>query len=365
MPVTEAFYEAAIVPELWKEALNRAGEAWNADGVIVSSYPDCLSGYLSSDRMEEFCDRFVSEGWYKRDVRAVRGLAFVRKGNEIATDLDLFTLDELKQLPFYTDFLEPLGFQWFAGTMLTEVGASQITLSVHRNAGRDPFLQNDLSRIQRDLPHVKRAARLASKARMSYAEGLVDSLEHLTCCAILIDWLGRVIRMNKKAEGFVGKHFQVISSRLRAQHRDNNKALQELVEICTRPVTERRRESGTSALLQRSNELPLVVHAYPIVRRASDVFQGAAGLLLLNDPGEERGLDTRTIQKMFQLTPSEIRVSTGLAKGLDTQQIANEHGIGADTVRYHLKSIFGKTSTRHQAQLVSLLSRLSDPPELN
>ncbi|MBB3019581.1 DNA-binding CsgD family transcriptional regulator/PAS domain-containing protein [Microvirga lupini] len=365
MPVTEAFYEAAIVPELWKEALNRAGEAWNADGVVVSSYPDCLSGYLNSDRMEEFCTRFVSEGWYKRDIRAVRGLAFVRKGNEIATDLDLFTPDELGQLPFYHDFIGATGFQWFAGALLTDMGASQITLSIHRKAGRDPFLSGDLSRIQRDLPHVKRAARLASKARMSYAEGLVDSLERMTCGAILIDWLGRVIRMNRKAESYIGSDLQVISSRLRSQQRENNKVLQDLIEACTQPLIERHRDSVTSALLHRSSELPLVVHAHPIVRRASDVFQGAAGLLLLSDPGEERGLDTKTIQKMFQLTPSELRISTGLAKGLDTQQIASQHGIGADTVRYHLKSIFAKTSTRHQAQLVSLLSRLSDPPELN
>jgi DNA-binding CsgD family transcriptional regulator len=365
MPVTEAFYEAAIVPELWEEALNRAGEAWNADGVILSSYPDCLSGYLSSNRMEGFCARFVGEGWSKRDIRAVRGLAFVRKGNELATDLDLFTPDELMQLPFYTDFIAPTGFQWFAGTLLTEVGASQITLSIHRKAGRDPFLQNDLTRIQRDLPHAKRAARLASKARMSYAEGLVDSLERMTCGAILIDWLGRVIRMNKKAESYVGSHLQVTSSRLRSQHRENNKALQELVETCTQPFMERHRDAVTSALLHRLGELPLVVHAHPIVRRASDVFQGAAGLLLLSDPGEERSLDTRTIQKMFQLTPSEIRICTGLAKGLDTQQIATQHGIGPDTVRYHLKSIFSKTGTRHQAELVGLLSRLSNPPDLD
>jgi DNA-binding CsgD family transcriptional regulator len=315
--------------------------------------------------MGEFCARFVSEGWYKRDIRAFRGLAFVRKGNELATDLDLFTPDELKQLPFYTDFLGPTGFQWFAGTLLTDVGASHITLSIHRTAGRDPFVSNDLTRIQRDLPHVKRAARLASKARMSYAEGLVDSFERMSCGAILIDWLGRVIRMNKKAESYVGAHFRVTSSRLRSQHRENNKALQELVETCTQPFMERPRDVVTSALLHRANELPLVVHAYPIVRRASDVFQGAAGLLLLSDPGEERGLDTKTIQKMFQLTPSELRISAGLAKGLDTQQIATQHGIGPDTVRYHLKSIFSKTSTHHQAQLVSLLSRLSDPLELN
>jgi DNA-binding CsgD family transcriptional regulator len=365
MPVTEAFYEAAIVPELWREALNRASEAWDADGIIVSSYPDCLSGYLNSDRMDGFCDRFVREGWYKRDIRAVRGLSFVRKGNEIATDLDLFTPDELTQLPFYTDFLRPTGFQWFAGTLLTDVGAPQITLSIHRKAGRAPFLPSDLSHIRRDLPHVKRAARLASKARMSYAEGLVDSLERMTCGGILIDWLGRVIRMNKKAESYVGTHLQVISSRLRSQHRENNKALQELVETCTQPFMERHRDSVTSALLYRAAELPLVLHAHPIVRRASDVFQGAAGLLLLSDPGEERGLDTKTIQRMFQLTPSEIRISTGLAKGLDTQQIATQHEIEPDTVRYHLKSIFSKTNTRHQAQLVSLLSRLSDPPHLS
>jgi DNA-binding CsgD family transcriptional regulator len=363
MPVTEAFYEAAIIPELWGEALNRATDAWNADGVIVASYPHCPSGYIHSDGVEELCTRFVSEGWHKRDIRSVRGLAFVRRGNELVTDLDVFTPDELKQLPFYSDFLESLGFRWFAGSLLAEGGGSQITLSIHRKADRDPFVQADLARIQRDLPHVKRAARLAAKSRMSYAEGLVDSLERLTCGAILIDWLGRVIRMNQKAEGYVGSHLQVTSSRLRSNHRENSKALQELVDTCTQPLSERSGNSITSALLQRPNELPLVVHAHPIVRRASDVFQGACGLLLISDPSEDRALDTKILQKMFQLTPSEIRVSSGLAKGLDTQQIANANGVGPDTVRYHLKSIFAKTSTRHQAQLVSLLSRLSEPPE--
>ena len=81
----------------------------------MSSYPDCLSGYFHSDGIEELCTRFFSEGWHKRDIRAVRGLAYVRKGHEIATDLDLFFPDELNQLPFYSDFLNSSGFRWFAG----------------------------------------------------------------------------------------------------------------------------------------------------------------------------------------------------------------------------------------------------------
>ncbi|WP_052954904.1 helix-turn-helix transcriptional regulator [Microvirga vignae] len=62
---------------------------------------------------------------------------------------------------------------------------------------------------------------------------------------------------------------------------------------------------------------------------------------------------------MFQLTPAELRVATGLVQGLDTQQIATQHQIGAQTVRFHLKSIFAKTGTNHQAQLVGLLARFT------
>ncbi|MBB4039987.1 DNA-binding CsgD family transcriptional regulator [Microvirga flocculans] len=363
MQVTEAFYEAAIVPELWGEALNKACEAWGAEGVILSSYPDCLSGYLHSDSTEEFCGRFVGEGWHKRDIRAVRGLAYVRKGREIVTDLDLFTADELNQLPFYRDFLASLGFRWFAGSLLTEGGGAQVVLSVHRRATRDPFLPGDLAHLKSDLPHIRRAARLASRVHRSYAEGLIGSLDQLNCGAVLIDWLGRVIRMNKTAETYLGDDLHVVLSRLRSPHRENNKNLQELLAVCTQPLIERKETSVTSALLHRANELPLVLQAYPIVRRAADVFQEACGLLLISDPNEDQLLDVTILQKIFQLTPSELRIASALVRGLDTQQIAHEQGIGAETVRYHLKSIFAKTGTRHQAQLVGLLSRFLQPPD--
>lgn len=360
MPVTEAFYEAAIVPELWGEALNRASLAWEAEGAIVSSYPDCVSGYICSDSVKELCARFIDEGWAKQDVRSVRWLAFVRKGNELVTDFDVFTADELKQLPYYTDFLGRLGFAWFAGSLLTEGGGAQITLSVQRRTNRDPFTKDDLTRIQHDLPHVKRAARLTAKTRLSYAEGLVDSLERLTCGAILIDWLGRVTRMNRKAEAYLGSHFQIINGRLRLPSREANKSLQDLVAACTRPIISRSGDTVTSALIPRPGGLPLVVSSYPIIRRASDVFQGACGLLLISDPGEDRPLAPKILQEVFRLTPAEFRVAAALLRGLDTQQIANENEVGTQTVRYHLKSIFAKTGTNHQAQLVSLLSRFSE-----
>ena len=37
--------------------------------------------------------------------------------------------------------------------------------------------------------------------------------------------------------------------------------------------------------------------------------------------------------------------------------MAGELKVEPETVRYHLKSLFAKTGTRHQAQLVSLFAR--------
>lgn len=360
MPAIEAFYEAAIVPELWGKALDLASFAWGADGSIVSSYADSLGGLIHSDALEEFCAQFFDGDWETRDVRTQRGIPLVGKGKEIVTDADLFTADELKSLPLYSEFLPSVGFGWFAGTILAESGGAKIALSLHRRANREPFSKNDLAPLRRDLPHLRRAARLASKASLSYAEGLVDGLERFTCGAILIDWLGRVIHLNGRAEAYLGDRLQIVSSRLRSPEREANKALQDLIAVCTRPMLGDKDDGPTSALLHRANGLPLLLHSYPVARTACDVFQGARAILLITDPTEDRALALKVVQAIFQLTPAELRVASALLRGLDTQQIANENEIGAQTVRYHLKSIFAKTGTNHQAQLVSLLSRFAE-----
>lgn len=357
MPIAEAFYEAAIIPDLWKNALNLASEGWEADGVTVSSYPGGLSGLLCSRGMDEICARYVSEEWYKDDPRATRGVASIRRGNDIITDLDLFTAEELEASDYYSNFLGKSGFRWFAGSVLAETGGVTVTLSIDRRIGRDPFMKDQLARIRSDLPHVRRAARLAVKSRLTYADGLVDGIEQFDCGAVLLDRLGRVIRMNKKAEAFLGEDLQVVSSKLRSPHREANTSLQKLVTANIQPVFEGGNASRTSALLHRLNDIPLIVGAYPVVRQATDVFQGARAILLIRDLSEHRPVSLGILQDVFGLTSAEVRVAAALLKGLDTQQIASELQVKPETIRYHLKSMFSKTGAGHQAQLVSLFAR--------
>jgi len=357
MPTTEAFYEAAIIPELWGRVLDRACSAWGADGGVITSYVDAIGAFIASEGVEELCARFLEDGWESQDVRSRRGIPLARNGRDIVTDADLVTADERRRLPLYAEFLPSVGFGSFAGAILAESGGAKITLSLHRKAHRDPFSKEDLGRLRHDLTHVRRAARLTAKFRMSYADGLVDSLERFSCGAILVDWLGRVVRLNARAEATLGDHLQVVASRLRSPQRETNKALQDLIDASIRPPTAPHDPGPGSVLLQRAHDLPLLVQAYPVALSVCDVFQGARGLVLISDPAKDRSLALNALQEIFRLTPAELRVSSALLKGFDTRQIADDHGIGPETVRYHLKSIFAKTGTGHQAQLVSLLSR--------
>ena len=57
----------------------------------------------------------------------------------------------------------------------------------------------------------------------------------------------------------------------------------------------------------------------------------------------------------FGLTKQETKIAAALVDGLTTREIADVYGVSVETVRHHLKSIFVKTDTHRQAELVSLL----------
>jgi DNA-binding CsgD family transcriptional regulator len=77
------------------------------------------------------------------------------------------------------------------------------------------------------------------------------------------------------------------------------------------------------------------------------------------DPEHAPVLDLQLLRDWYDLTPAEARVAGLLASGLCLGEILKRLGIAANTARTHLKSIFGKTETRRQGELIRLL--LSSP----
>jgi DNA-binding CsgD family transcriptional regulator len=188
----------------------------------------------------------------------------------------------------------------------------------------------------------------------AWREGLLDAFDHVGSGAILVGPRGQVLNINVTGRRHLGSGIAVVRGRLVAIDRSSDNALQGLL----RAMSAQPSGAGSGIALLRRDSQPLLAYSVPIDSMDAQ-FNGAIGLLLLVDPQERREPAAALLRQVFGLTPAEARLAAGLAKGLDLTEISELHAVSVGTLRVQLKSIFAKTQTKRQAQLVVLLARLS------
>ncbi len=209
------------------------------------------------------------------------------------------------------------------------------------------------------LPHVRPAAHLSLCLAEAHAQGALEAFEQMGCGAVLLDGRGTVLGITPKAE----EHFRDatllrIRDKIVAGHRASDPALQRLIAGALRPDLSSAEPPPQAVAIERAAKRPLILRASPIARSAREPFQHAHAVLTMSDP-EERCADSQTVlRQAFGLTPAEARLAAGLAGGRDLLAMADEKGVSMATARTQLKSIFTKTGTHRQAELVAFLARL-------
>ncbi len=79
----------------------------------------------------------------------------------------------------------------------------------------------------------------------------------------------------------------------------------------------------------------------------------------------QKEIGRNVLADLFKLTPAESRLLTCLVQGLSPNQYAALKSLSQNTVRNQLKSIFEKTEVRRQSDLVSLVSAVLAPVNLD
>jgi DNA-binding CsgD family transcriptional regulator len=69
-----------------------------------------------------------------------------------------------------------------------------------------------------------------------------------------------------------------------------------------------------------------------------------------------RRISQASLRSWFMLTPAEAQIALGIAEGKTIATIAKMRGVAVSTARGQLKSVFVKTGTHRQAELVALLA---------
>jgi DNA-binding CsgD family transcriptional regulator len=187
----------------------------------------------------------------------------------------------------------------------------------------------------------------SSRDALLYSDPLLSTLEHIGCGGIMRDRLGSVIGINYEA-------LHLLRREVGAMDLDSRERISGAVQRLLNRVSPHVPAEGASwVTVRRHSSRPLAMYQLEIGDPPG------SRILILVDIGTSLQPRPRTLRRMFGLTTAEMKLASALALGFAPTDLARERHVSRATVRSQLASIFAKTQTRRQAELVALLARVA------
>lgn len=351
------FMDAATDPDAWRAALEEVARKSGSRGAALITVEGQGPFILPTEGLGELVERYVNDGWHQRDFRYAGVPLMKQRG--IMVDQDIVRPDDMERMDYYTDFLRPRGFGWFAG-LKVDTGEDLWCLTLQRGMAKgayEPGEQEGLLRLGRI---VSRAAVLARRLELVRLEGSVDVAGALTGAVMFIDRFGLVARLNPRAEAMVGRNFMIRQGRIRFADTSGD-ALQRHIEAVIWPDLSPAASAHLPVAVRQPGRRPLVFQAVRLRGRSLGLFAPAYAMLLVTDLNDTTARDVDRLQAIFQFTPAEARLADALLRHFTLVDAAASLNITHETVRSQIKTIFVKTGTRTQTQLIDLLNRIRPP----
>jgi DNA-binding CsgD family transcriptional regulator len=114
---------------------------------------------------------------------------------------------------------------------------------------------------------------------------------------------------------------------------------------------------GATSISRRAGP-SLQVLVTPVRNLPLDLEKRVAAVVFVSDPLMKTRPAREILVGLFGLTPAECRVATLLTDGHAPRQIGQLLGVSNNTLKSQLASIYSKTGTSRQSQVVRLISRL-------
>ena len=197
--------------------------------------------------------------------------------------------------------------------------------------------------------------RLIEIASVSGARGSVTrptaALNAICLPAIALDRHGFVVDANAAAEGVFDENIRIKNRRLLVRDPNSRTLLKEAID----QLSSLNAWATEPVIVPRRDKLPVILRIWPFEGPSYPPAQEVRALLTLNALGPRPGPPAAILAKTFDLTPSEAKLACIIARGESPDIAARELKISRETARNQLKSVFAKTDTHRQSELVALL----------
>ena len=298
---------------------------------------------------------------YARANPWFRSEAPFRNPSEVVCGSDIAGSEALRALPFHRNWLRPTGLQHHLFAVIDRQGSVTTFLALARRDGKADFGEDSKRELQLLLPTLARAlgAGVGVRQLRALERAVLHAIDSLTMGVVVLDRNGAVIEANPFARKLIeiGEGLIVIDGGLGTEVGSRKIRLRDFIarsgDRGNRPTGD---DLAMLSVQRPSSQRPLTLLLAPL---GEDFSSGngrcPAALLFIGDPERPANFDQTRIARLYGLSRAELRVAALLACGYRLEQVAETLDIAYETVRKHLKQIFGKTGTYRQAELVRML----------
>ena len=355
--LVDAIYEAPFIPERWPALLQALSRATDGEGGLLLTVDGKHTlNWTACSFVTPLMERFIEGGYEKYNIRPQRGLAKRYPG--FMTDQDVMTDEEIEASPIHRDILRPAGIGWSAGTVIPTPSGDLIVFDLSRHIDRGSYDRPTLDLLDGFRPHLARAGLLAARMHLEQARSATDMMAKLGLPSAAVDATGRVVVANDLFEALPGQ----IDIKARDQIQLLNVGAHTLLSENLERAASSAGPVSSIALPASEESAAAVLHILPIRREAHDLFARTAALLVVTPLEPAAMPHADLLSGLFDLSPAENRVARALMGGASLRECAKRFGVAEDTVRKQLKSVFTKTATSRQTELLRLLASTTSLP---
>lgn len=367
--VIGCIYEAVSDPKVWNNALDAARRMFEADAVLL------VYGNLSAGDL-----RIVGATGFNRHALNIYAGKHLNDDEMIRESMDgpagiiVSSGRSFRGKPFlrtsvYRRLLQPSGLSYIAGAAALNSSEVHASLWMARSDKSPDFSVHDMHSFAGLLPHFTRAMTVYHRIRQAelrteMAEGAFD---RVAVGVVLLDVRGAPVMVNREAERIAAMKDGIVllGNGLAADRMKDTNKLRDLIRRVGSDGSASERAGAGAVRLTRPSGLPdFHVIVLPLPKRCQPIDgSGAAAVLFITDPEKSQSPVDYLFGDLYSLTDAEVRLVTQLLEGGGLTAAAEKLDLSRNTVHSQLASVFQKTNTKSQSELLTLLLTCVAPVE--
>jgi DNA-binding CsgD family transcriptional regulator len=299
------------------------------------------------------CTRYFNEFTEADPWVAAYRRHYPTDGRAVAAD-ELLPPETFARTTIYNELIRPLGDDTARclGTVLAG-GPVRFQIGVHRAGRERAFDKAETAMLEVARDHLGRVFRLrrllaAERGERRQIEAMLDATDR---AMMLVDNRLTIARATPAAVAILsardGLEYQ--NGRLTLGRAAIAAELKRLVRACIADRPSRR----STLLCPRPAALAYRIRVLPPARTTPGY-----ALLVVDDPSSDRGEGIRAFSDAYGLSPAETALAVQLEAGSTIDEVASARRVTRETIRTQLRSLFVRTETNRQSDLVRLLTTL-------